>query len=652
MSAVSEILQGQQNASQREKKEGAQALVNWMFSLLDKGSKNRDPMNEAFFDDSDTLTDVYSLVRESVQNSLDARVDEDLPVRVRFSLQSFCPIEPKYEKYFSGLGTHVERVLGADAASKLNLLASRALIIEDFNTSGLSGSTRNEIPSDSDKDNSNFFYFVHAEGSTNKSEGKKGKWGVGKVVYPKVSEIRAFFLYSTRLTHNQKSSVALGQSILRSHQIGDQGFQPDGWFASYESQEGYFELKAEEATQLHNDWDLTRHEQLGLSLVVPFLQDEIRADSLLSAVVREYFMAIVLGDLVCEISQEDGTTEVVDAESIRSAVDLINFKKDKEKNDFLRVLELSLALKSGDAAKYSSEEVHFGEEGSGIVVPEQVRNEIIAKFNAGEIVHLSVPVVVPAPNNAPAVLSSFSVVFRSHDDREQAVTFSREGILVPGLRSEISRESALLVHIDSGPLGNLLGLAEGPAHTNWDAKNRKFRDAFPSTSNASRVISFVRTKPNSFVRSLSSIDEKVEDSLLARFFETSHFGEGKLKSKKPDPDVLTKEVKINLSLIDGGFRLSSASKVALPKDKFRVTLAYGVSKGNAFSKWNNADFEVSEMEVESKNLSIVSSNGNVLDFIANSSEFSISIKGFDKLRNLEFDIQNVEEFAPVLVIDR
>jgi hypothetical protein len=232
------------------------------------------------------------------------------------------------------------------------------------------------------------------------------------------------------------------------------------------------------------------------------------------------------------------------------------------------------------------------------------------------------------------------------------VTFSREGILVPGLRSEISRESALLVHIDSGPLGNLLGLAEGPAHTNWDAKNRKFRDAFPSTSNASRVISFVRTKPNNFVRSLSSIDEKVEDSLLARFFETSHFGEGKLKSKKPDPEVVTKEVKINLSSIDGGFRLSSASKVALPKDKFRVTLAYGVSKGNPFSKWNNADFDVSDMEVESKNLSIVGSNGNVLDFIANSSEFSLSIRGFDKLRNLEFDIQNVEEFAPVLVVGR
>jgi len=417
----------------RYKKEGDESVVNWKFSLLDKSSKVRDPMNEAFFDDSDTLTDVYSLVRESVQNSLDARVDDSFPVRVRFSLQNFDPTNEQYEKYFSGLKSHVNKVLGPQAAGKFDQPSSRALIVEDFNTSGLSGSTKNEIPSDTDKEDSNFFYFVHAEGSTNKGEGKKGKWGVGKVVYPKVSEIRSFFLYSTRLTGGNKNSVALGQSILRSHQLDEQGFQPDGWFASFEPNEGYFELAPNEAEQLHEDWMLTRTDQLGLSLIVPFLQDEISADSLLSAVVREYFMAIVLGDLVCEISKEDGTIETVDSESIRAAVELITFKKEKEKNDFLRVLELSLALKSEGIASYACKEVTFGEDSTDIVFPQQERDEIVAKFNSGEIVHLKIPVVVPTPNQGTAEKSEFSVVFRSHEDREQSVTFSREGILVPGL---------------------------------------------------------------------------------------------------------------------------------------------------------------------------------------------------------------------------
>jgi hypothetical protein len=147
---------------------------------------------------------------------------------------------------------------------------------------------------------------------------------------------------------------------------------------------------------------------------------------------------------------------------------------------------------------------------------------------------------------------------------------------------------------------------------------------------------------------LSSIDEKVEDSLLSRFFEISHIGDGKLKSKKPEPDLPTKEVKINLSSIEGGFKLSSASKLALPKDKFRVIVAYGVSKGNPFSKWNKADFDLSTMEFASKNISLVSAEGNVIDFIADSAEFSLAIKGFDSLRNLEFEVKNVDAFASKL----
>lgn len=615
-------------------------MVEWRFSELDKASKVRDPMNEAFFDDSDTLTDVYSLVRESVQNSLDARVDSLLPVRVRFSIQTFNPMSPKYAKYFFGLRDHVEKVLGIASSSKFDFPSARALVVEDFNTSGLSGSTRNEIPSDGEKDKSNFFYFVHAEGSTNKTEGKKGKWGVGKVVYPKVSEIRAFLLFSTRVSGKEHSSVALGQCILRSHQIGEKGFQPDGWLASFDSQEGYYELPTSQASELHDDWALSRNNQPGLSLVVPFLQDEIAADTLLSAVVREYFMAIVLGDLVCEIESEDGHFETIDAQTIRSAVELINFKKEKDKSDFLRVLELSLVLKSGNLDSFSSQEIAFDQEVTDIVVSEEDRDLIIDKFNSGAIVKLTIPVVVPTPRDGLAQKSEFIMVFRSHEEREQPVTFSREGILVPGLRSEISREGALLVHVDEGPLANLLGLAEGPAHTNWDIKNRKFREAFAAAPSAGRVISFVRTRPNIFVRSLVSIDEKLEDSLLSSFFSIPDLGEGRLKSKKPALEAKGKEPKIHVSPIDGGFRLSSSTNLAKAQDGFTVKVAYGVLKGSAFSKWNIADFDLSEMELSTKNVTVSRIQGNEIQFIADSSEFYISMKGFDTLRNLEFDIQD------------
>lgn len=617
-------------------------MIEWSFSKLDRLSKNRDPMNEAFFDDSDTLTDVNSLVRESIQNSIDERIDETIPVRVRFSLQNFDPTSKTHSKYFQGLMPHVSKVLGDATANKLNESSARALVIEDFNTAGLTGSTKNDIPNEDQKKNSNFFYFVHAEGSTNKSEGKKGKWGVGKVVYPKVSEIRAFFIFSNRTNGTNNNPVALGQCILKTHKIGTNGYQPDGWFASFAPEEGYFELPEQDASNLESDWALTRSTGTGLSLVIPFLQNEIDADTLLSAVVREYFMAIILGDLVCEISDEDQIVRSVDSISIKDCVQMVSFKKDKDRTDFERVLELALALQLGVPDTFTAELCSFEGAIPELTISEEDRTKMVQNFNSGTIQQLIVPVSVPLPDTGSFATSQFSFIFKAHEEGDQTVTFSREGILVPGRRVEISRDSTVLVHVGSGHLANLLGLAEGPAHTNWDAKNRKFKDAFQPVSTASRVITFVRGKPNSLVRSLTSIDDKFEESILAKFFENPKIGSGESKSTKPKLDLPRTDTKLAVSGVPGGFRIASSGAKIKANERFRVLLAYGVAKGNAFSKWDANDFDIGAMQFSSKNLALISRTGNVLEFSADSSDFNLSVVGFDPLRNIEFDVRTVE----------
>ena len=63
--------------------------MNWVFR--ERGNeKHRDPLGAEFFNNEELLSDASSLVREAIQNSLDAKASPDEPVRVRFQIGVQC----------------------------------------------------------------------------------------------------------------------------------------------------------------------------------------------------------------------------------------------------------------------------------------------------------------------------------------------------------------------------------------------------------------------------------------------------------------------------------------------------------------------------------------------------------------------------------
>src|ERR1041384_5209965 len=80
----------------------------WHFRSMDLGEVHVDPVHDEFFKAQD-LAD--ALVRESIQNSLDARVPRSRsPVRVRFRFAagaSSLHAEAAHE-YFNGLDSHLQ----------------------------------------------------------------------------------------------------------------------------------------------------------------------------------------------------------------------------------------------------------------------------------------------------------------------------------------------------------------------------------------------------------------------------------------------------------------------------------------------------------------------------------------------------------------
>ena len=78
----------------------------WAFREVPSGTKNRNPVQDEFFNSSEALTEISSLIRESIQNSLDAHDSKNTsPVLLKFTLANAS--SSITTKYFTGLQKHL-----------------------------------------------------------------------------------------------------------------------------------------------------------------------------------------------------------------------------------------------------------------------------------------------------------------------------------------------------------------------------------------------------------------------------------------------------------------------------------------------------------------------------------------------------------------
>ena len=201
-------------------------LPDWRFKPYAPGDTYRNSTADAFFD-SDTVSDPgKALVREGIQNSLDAnKIHPDKPVFVRVSLigQDTAPTWADVERYFGTAWPHftTERSgLHPDDIPDQQEKCT-ALVFEDIDTTGLVGDT--EAWREPEEGESNdFFNFFRAEALTHKSPGDRGSRGVGKATFIQASRVNTLFGLTIR--HNDPNPLLMGRSVLRSHRLEIEGW--------------------------------------------------------------------------------------------------------------------------------------------------------------------------------------------------------------------------------------------------------------------------------------------------------------------------------------------------------------------------------------------------------------------------------------------
>lgn len=245
-----------------------------------------------------------SLIRECIQNSLDAVLDNTKPVIVRFE---FCKMPMNSYRNFFDLSLHIDACLKTFPDAKRQykpmldyfqkIYASPGakigyLKISDFNTRGMAY--------DKENDSCNFSAFVRGlgiHGGDLNASGRGGSFGLGKSTIYKMSPIRTMLI--STLTENGQY-VFEGVASLTTHNIDGERLSHIGY---YDNQDGFPIIEKEAIpNRFLRDEDEYGSPLSGTDIyVMGRTEEDGDIEDIIKSVLTHYWLSIYKGKLIVEL---------------------------------------------------------------------------------------------------------------------------------------------------------------------------------------------------------------------------------------------------------------------------------------------------------------------------------------------------------------
>ncbi len=571
-----------------------------------------------------------TLVRESHQNSTDARPDSSIsPVRIRIA---FTPANPAnrrlWERLLAPLAPHLE---ASDVGvQELDLGAVNFLVIEDFATTGLRGSVEA-------KDEDNFSDFWRRVGRSHKTTNKGGSWGLGKLVFPASSQIRTFFGLTIRDTDAARTPLLMGQTVLTTHRIAGLDYAPHGFFARAGA--GGFQLPIDDpavVAAFAAAVGFRRTSEPGLSIAIPFPQDGLRPDRLLPLIVENYFFPILTGQLEVECGSRAVTVDSFDTVAAPGGGHAI---VDPDLIRFIREIDASQTL----APQYTLPD-RWGTLGMGEVIPEARLQELRATYDAGRLVHVQAPLTLRPKQGRPEPGHVDLFLRRAPAEATGRALFIRGSTTVPNEESNFRNRTAFAALVaPDGPVSRFLRDAENPAHTSWNGNADKLTRNWRAPCDRLREIR----------HSLRALHELLDQGLrreepeALKFLVSLQDRAAATTAAEPNPTLRPARLPAlvpghklyAVTARKGGFTVKGGPDLTADKLPLKITVraAYDLPTGNPFAKFSRYDFDFrtgSDIRIGKTGANCAPLEPNVLELIAVAPEFTVEVTGFDVHRDL------------------
>ena len=646
--------------------------LNWIFTKKTAGEKTRDPVTSEFFSQKAIKNAGEALMREAVQNSLDARKDRKngkARIRIYVSGAKGALNSERHKHWFGSAWNHYEAEKNGLRPNTIGRdMPCRFLVFEDFETKGLIGDRMQYEVKPGIKNS--FFYFFRAEGATEKDADLLGRWGIGKQVFPRSSKAQTLFGY----TETDEGAFLMGSCILKYHAVDGVTYRPDGYLAIETNLPNGESLAMptsdkEVLSQFRRDFHIARLPgEHGLSVVVPWLDEGeegsgvgFSSDAMCLSLIEGYFAPILEGRLEAEIEEDNAVIKINESTFDETLSRLLQKTTDERRiKEIKRVnshIKLAQAAKNRELVSYTLKDcVNFRATWTADMLSEDDALAMRKHLEEGKILEIHAKAPVRIKKSQEDSLGEFTCYIAKQDGLNDKPCHIREDLIISGVDCKRVNGHACLIRIPAGPLGNLLGDSENPAHTEWDKDSQNFQGKYVL---GNMTINFVSDFGVEIVRRIQANSKQLDRNLLTQFFNDPG-------PEKPEPIVVppatppklpvpptppvvpppplppippAKPRQIRIVETDGGFEILPNGLPLPIGSMLQIQLAYVVSRGNPFRKYDANDFDLSKLPImtELEGLSVNEMGKNEALLTIANPVFRFSASGFDVNRDLIID---------------
>jgi hypothetical protein len=600
-------------------------MPEWLFREISDGFPERDPRETEFFR---VTSPGEAVVREFIQNSLDARRGDQIFVKITLlddiSIGKVkCFLDDTLKKHLVACGF----LEGGEYPERI-----RCLLLEDFGTTGLDG------PYDSRARDGNFYNFWWREGISRKRAQSAGRWGLGKTTFHLVSKLRTLWGLTVR---NDGKSLLMGKALLKTHSLNGKIYHYFGYFC----ENNFFPVEDHSFISLFKgNFKITRNEtETGLSIIIPVPVDDIDFDSVLRGVIQHYYYPILSGTLKVKLQENDRDEELNNQTFIEKSTLIDWTDTEWDGIDVKRIFEF---IKSG--VKIEPGILMISDPYNPQITTESFGDRfhtIKSNFLRGEILNFRAPLMIRDKKGSQYNTFINILIKKFPDFKKSFEGYIRSGILVSDIKTLGNRPVAGLLIAKDPLICEFLGDCETPAHTSWNERTEGFAEKY---MNAARILRFIKRSMSQIISILDEAPREREIDFLKHIFYVpvnSDEREGEEEGTRVPtvPMIRKKPAMFNIYSIQGGFRVSlnqQAHELDIP---FLATLkiAYATRRGNPFTQYDSFDFDLANesLFINSRNCEIISRHLNEMTIKITGMEFILEVTGFDPKRDLVLDIK-------------
>lgn len=603
---------------------------------VEKEVTQRDQFN------TDTVGLVETLVREAHQNSMDGRALESSgPVRTVLRIVNCAEGDTAYwSELFGPLKPHL--LACGIKLDGLDLSRPKLLLIEDFGTTGLLGSTMK-------RDQRNFSDFWRSVGRSHKSGQQGGRWGLGKLVFSSSSRIRTFFGVTVQLDDDRRTPLLMGQAVLKTHAL------PGSPEVEYDTH-AFYAVAATDGLQLpernpavvdafRKASGISRSHEPGLSIVIPFVHDDITTVHMLPLVIRNWFFPILTGNLEVDVGDV-----VLNRENFAEHARAHGGPEfaDGRRVEFIRQLHARIGVPP--SVVLGPQWTEGGKEAVETALSKEALDTIRASFSAGELVGVRAPIKIRR-QNGQVEATHVDVYLKAIPEMDKGEAFFVRGtITIPGEAKRFTGRKCFGALIaDHAHVAAFLGDAEGPAHTTWSGTAEKVRENW---KNPSERLKEIREVLNWVFQAAANVADQMDPNALINVFNVPQSGEAPKPRRRRDPVVTNKPVgpivrspqQFKVEARKGGFTIRSTKETQSPLF-LRVRTAYDVIDGNPLVQYSEFDFDLmkdDDIQISSSGVEVGKVAPNELRLEVTSSAFEVAVGGFDVNRDLFVSVERAQ----------